>query len=107
MVNLNDESSKRIIIYFIFFLVLFAIVLLIYAIIQIKTDGSKCMLSPLVYGVDKLSEINNADLSYTCTFSKEGTPIITVQKKELKVDFIGGSNQRINLMPNITINNNK
>lgn len=59
-----------------------------YTAIVFKTEAEQCYQNPLVYGVGKLSEANNADLILTGVFpSKTSTPIITITKYGMSVEF--------------------
>ncbi len=89
--KLNQEISQNTINAFLFVLMLFALALVIYALVGLYSDNAACSASPLVYGADKLSKANNADLTCTCAFaSKEGAPLLYVTKDRLELKWLYG-----------------
>ncbi len=84
----EEERVKKFTPYVLIFLVVLAIVLLIYAITQVRTEGSRCMVNPLVYGVNKLSEVNAGDMFCTCSFNKPNSPLIRVNRERMEVEKV-------------------
>lgn len=71
--------------YILMTLMLFSLIMLGYIYNVAKSEGGQCQLSPLIYGVDKLSESNNADLTCICSLDKPNSDQIFVSRKNMSV----------------------
>lgn len=66
--------------------ILFSMILLIYIFIIFKSDAGQCYQDPLVYGVSKLGEANNADLVLKGYFLRDGSPLVIVTKHNVTME---------------------
>lgn len=64
-------------------LIVIIIILFIYIVWFTKTEGYKCLNSPLVYGVAHISTPKNQDI--ICTCSNGGTQMIMVTKDNISL----------------------
>jgi len=87
----------------IFVSLLLCIILLFICMIQIKGRQGDCVRNPMVYGARKLSELNDAEFSCTCSIAKIGSPIIKINSNEMKVERLY---HQINSWENISLFNN-
>jgi hypothetical protein len=74
-----NERNKKIgwLSFFDYVLIILLITLIIvisFGLIYMKSEGSKCLYNPLVYGVQQLEKTNNGKY-VTCTCSKDSTDI--------------------------------
>jgi len=54
----------------------------------VLTQGSKCMQSPLVYGVKKMQESNDVPFTCTCSLQAPISPVITVTAEGLEIEYV-------------------
>lgn len=62
-----------------------ALGMLIYVAVVANSEGTQCLLSPLTYAADKLSEANNAEFVGSGSFLKEGSPLITFDRHNISI----------------------
>jgi len=84
------------------------ILTLVFFIYTVRTEGSKCMANPLVYGSDILSEQNQANFTCSCQFSNSLDYTIRVNRNswELVNSRIEQFNKEISIdytMPNLSV----
>ena len=56
------------------------VILLVYAITLIRSEGAICLENPTVYGVQKLGEANGADVTCTCTANRPNSATVLITK---------------------------
>jgi len=87
------EKKKLNDLVFIILILIFTLILL-YLIIKFNHQEELCSQNPLVYGVRKLGEVNNADLMCTCVFEQDNPlvqrPILKINKDEMIIESIYG-----------------
>lgn len=66
------------------------IITLIIFLSQIWTNGTKCMNSPIQYGVNTLSDKNNDSLTCRCTFDSSPNYEIFVDKTHNEIKQVQG-----------------
>lgn len=69
---------------FIYFLLIVITILLYQNLEEIKKDSISCVVNPLVYGIKKLSESNNADLTCVCNLAKPNYPSLIITKNGIQ-----------------------
>jgi len=76
--NPLTSKDKRVVITNIIVIILLAGVLITLLNLtgEVKRESFQCMGDPLGYGAQKLSEVNGAELSCTCTLAKPNSPIL-------------------------------
>jgi len=86
---------------FIFIIILLILIIsLFYLIIKFNYNEELCSQNPLVYGVRKLGEKNNAELTCTCYFKPDKNPLIQrpkleINKDEIIINYIGGKSVKL------------
>lgn len=68
------------------FVIMVAILLLFYDVTSHKDEKSLCVQNPLNYGAERLTKINNAEFSCTCTLNISNSPIIYFDRKNFTVE---------------------
>lgn len=48
---------------------------------------NKCLGDPLLYGAEKLSKLNNAEFSCSCSLNKPNSPLIFFDSKNMSVEY--------------------
>jgi len=78
--------------------ILVSIGMMIWIAYLITTDGAKCIVSPLTYGVKQLEERNNEQLMCSCNLLKQGsaTLFFNSQNISLKVQGVNEYYEDIN-----------
>lgn len=66
-----------------------ALGLLTYVAIQLPSEGTQCLLNPLVYGAKQVKQDNNAELFCSCNLDKPNSPIIRFTSESMSVERIG------------------
>ena len=47
----------------------------------------ECLGDPLLYGAEKLSKLNNAEFSCSCSLNKPNSPLIFFDSKNMSVEY--------------------
>lgn len=65
---------------------------------QLKMEKDNCIDDPLIYGAKKLTEVNDAEFSCTCTLISESplfiSPIITFDRYGMNVKHVQGESKK-------------
>jgi len=60
-------------------------ILLVMDLKQITSEGGKCLISPTTYGINKFSELNNADLVCSCRYNVQNSPTIIIDRENISI----------------------
>jgi len=71
-------KNKKDLILIVLLIILIAVI--IYAIALIKSEGNKCIYSPLIYGAEKFSTANNNDFECICNMGISFNRTTIIQK---------------------------
>ena len=92
-------ERREVLDFIVLLLLIIVLFMLIYTTVKMKSESGKCLLSPLTYGVEKWSEVNNEEMICTCSFNRINSPVFLVTKEDITI--MKTNNQLVN--ENITI----
>lgn len=61
------------------------VILLLATFLEMRTEGTECLINPLVYGVKQVEESNDAYFICSCSISKPNSPTILLDNKGLSL----------------------
>lgn len=62
--------------------------LLAYVAVQLPTEGTQCLLDPLIYGAKEIEKANNANVFCSCTLAKRNSPTLHFNAENKSIEKI-------------------
>lgn len=59
------------------------VILLIVTFLEMRTEGTKCLIDPLAYGIKKVEETNSAKVICKCNLDRAGSPTMLLDSEGL------------------------